>query len=151
MGLPREVADPTYAVADYLATELGVVTGNISTGLRVFAPSLPVEEESHMPNPCVVVSHHGGGHLFGKSTLPVMDTILRINAYGSTRLQGDTLARKVTALLHELKASTWEDIKLFWARIATAPVADIDTTNGEVNWPYSYILAQVMHNIYVHE
>lgn len=134
-------ADPTAAVAAYLKATAAV---NEATEGRIFRPELPEEEDPRMPRGCVVVRPAGGGMLFGRDYLPVLDGRLDIVAYGSTRLEAENIAREVTLALKELRHSTWENVILFWARIAGAPASAIDP---ESEWPFALVSTQVMHGI----
>jgi hypothetical protein len=66
-----------------------------------------------------------------------------VTCYGSTLFEADTLADEAMLALQDLRSSKWEDVVLKWARIAAAPVAEIDP---HTNWPESLVVVQVMHN-----
>lgn len=137
-------ANPGLAVAAYLTEKLGGVTeGTIKEGLRVFYPRLPTSEQSYMPERAVVIARAGGSQMLSQSFLPIVDAILDVTCYGSTLFEADTLADEAMLALQDLRSSKWEDVVLKWARIAAAPVAEIDP---HTNWPESLVVVQVMHN-----
>jgi hypothetical protein len=137
-------ANPGLGVAAYLTSVLGGRTeGTIKEGLRVFYPRLPTEEEGNMPERAVVVSRAGGSQMLSASFLPIVDAILDVLCYGSTLFEADTLADEVMLALQNLRLSKWEGVVLKWARIAAAPVAEVDP---HTNWPESLVVVQVMHN-----
>ncbi len=138
-------ANPGLAVAAYLTDALGGIVegeGNIRDGLRVFYPRLPTDENELMPWKAIVVSRAGGSQMLSQTFLPVVDGILDVLCYGSTLYEADTLADEAMLALQNLRTSKWEGVVLKWARIAAAPVAEIDT---HTNWPESLVVVQVLH------
>lgn len=137
-------ANPGLAVAAYLTAKLeGKTEGTVKEGLRVFYPRLPTEEQANMPERAVVVSRAGGSQMLSATFLPIVDAILDVLCYGSTLFEADTLADEVMLALQNLRLSKWEGVVLKWARIAAAPVAEVDP---HTNWPESLVVVQVMHN-----
>ncbi len=137
-------ANPGLAVAAYLTNVLGGKTsGTIKEGLRVFYPRLPPEEQANMPERAVVVQRAGGSQMFSRTFLPITDAILDVTSYGSTLFEAETLADEVVLALQDLRQTLQEGVLLRWARIAVAPVAEVD---AHTNWPESLVVTQVMHN-----
>jgi hypothetical protein len=137
-------ANPGKAVAAYLTAKLeGETSGTVKEGLRVFYPRLPTSEQANMPERAVVVSRAGGSQMLSQTFLPIVDAILDVTCYGSTLFEADTLADEAMLALQNLRQSRWEGVVLKWARIAAAPIAEID---NHTNWPESLVVVQVMHN-----
>jgi hypothetical protein len=132
-------ADPTLAIAAYLKAQTVIAE---ATEGRIFRPDLPEGEDAFMPRGCVLVRPAGGGQLFGRDYLPVIDSRLDIVCYGSTRLEAENISREVALALKQLKNSTWEKVAVRWARISGGPMSAIDPTT---NWALSYVGTQVMH------
>jgi hypothetical protein len=133
-------ADPTLAIAAYLKAQEAVWN---AAEERIFRPELPEGEDAHMSRACVLVRPAGGGQLFGRDYLPVMDSRLDLICYGSTRLEAENIAREVALALKQLRHSTWESVVVFWARISGGPQSAIDPTT---NWKFALVTAQVMHS-----
>jgi hypothetical protein len=132
-------ADPTLAIAAYLKAQK--VIDEAVEG-RIFRPDLPQGEDIHMPRACVLVRPAGGGQLFGRDYLGVMDSRIDIVCYGSTRLEAENIGREVQLALKNLRRSTWEKVSVRWARIAGGPASAIDPTTL---WALCLLTAQVMH------
>lgn len=147
-------ADPTAALAAYLASALGAKPeGTIAEGLRVFRPELPRQEEQYMPKACIIVTPDpsgGGGHLFGRTDLPIWDSRLCAWCYGSTRLESQNLAREVEIALRNLKTSVWEGVKVYWARHEGGAWGDKATVDPNTLWPVAVVFCQVAHDMEAH-
>lgn len=148
----NEPADPTAGIAAYLASELGgKPNGLLSEGLAVFRPELPREREPEMPAECIVVlpdPSGGAGRLYGRTELPVWDSRIAIYCYGSTRLESDNLGRRVEAALRSLKQSTWETVRLYWARHEGGAQGLQAKVDPNTLWPVAVVFCQVMHDQY---
>jgi hypothetical protein len=144
------VADPTLALASYLALELPATpNGKLKEGIAIYRPELPAEREEEMPRACVIVlpdPSGGAGRLFGKSDLPIWDSRLSLYCYGSTRLEAQNLGRSVEAVLRTLKAGVWEKVKLYWARHEGGAWGEKATEDPNTLWPISVVFCQVAHD-----
>jgi hypothetical protein len=135
-------ADPTLAIAAYLKAQAPVFD---ATEGRVFRPELPEGEEPKMGEGLVVVRPAGGGQMFGRSNLPVIDSRLDVVCYGSTRLEAENIGREVQLALKDLRVGKWEEVKVYWARIVGGVASAIDP---QTNWNFSLVTTQVMHSIH---
>jgi hypothetical protein len=134
-------SDPTLAIAAYLKSVEAV--NNLTEG-RIYRPELSTKKDASMPLPLVIVRPSGGGVMFGKDYLPIMDARLDCVCYGSTRLEAENVAREVQLALKELRRSVWEEVVLLWARITGGVASLIDP---ETNWTFSMVATQVCYAI----
>ena len=132
-------ADPTLAIAAYLAAQEAVTD---AVEGRVFRPELPQDQDAQMPRGCLIVRPAGGGSMFARDDLPVIDSRVDITCYGSTRLESENIAREVADALKSLGRSTWEHVVVSWARVTGQPASAIDP---DTNWPFALVTAQVMY------
>lgn len=133
-------ADPSKALAAYLkTTEVSAVVAG-----RVYRPELPAADikGGHMPRACIVIRRAGGYGLFGGGNVPLGDPTLDLFCYGETWLQADQVAAAVIPALRSLRGGTFENARLYWARIAGGPNPFADP---ETNWPCLVVSAQVAH------
>jgi hypothetical protein len=140
-------ADPTMGLVQALKAD---ETVNELTSGRIIRPKLLEEEVPEMPRACVIVRAAGGGAMFGRGNLQVLDSRLDCVCYGSEQLEADNIGREVTRALKNLQAGLWGEgelggpVKLYWARIAGAVSASIEP---DVEWPFALISTQVMHSL----
>lgn len=153
MSLPADIADPTAALAAYLFDTLEAVEGNLEAGLKIYSPELPSSEIPLMPRACVIVlpdPSGGTGRLYGRTDLPVWDSRLAFTCYGSTRYESQQLGRGVQYALGVLKASLWENVKLYHAVVESSMSGMQVKMDKDTLWPTTILFAQVTHDMESH-
>lgn len=131
-------ADPAGALCTYLE---GTPVDTVTSG-RIFRPELPDTEPDLMPRACIVVRRAGGYAMFAGGQVPVGDPILDLFCWGETQLEAERVASEVLTALRALRTSTFDNARLYWARIAGGPNPFDDP---ETHWPCMVVSAQVAH------
>jgi hypothetical protein len=140
-------ADPTMGIAQFLRLDDVV---NALTDGRIFRPDLEEGQDKEMPGTAIVVRPAGGGAMFGRGNLQVMDSRIDCICYGSTRLEGEALGREVARALKNMRAQRIGQgepggpLKLYWARISGGASSAIEP---DALWPFALVSAQVMHSL----
>ena len=140
-------ADPTMGIVQVLRAD---PTLESLTGGRINRPDLEEGEDKNMPRANIVVRPAGGGAMFGKGNLQVIDSRIDVLAYGSTRLECENIGREVQRVLKNMRRCRVGEgeeggpIKLYWARISGGVSSAIEP---DAEWPFALISSQVMHSL----
>lgn len=140
-------ADAPMGIVQFLRLDAVV---SALTGGRIVRPALEEGEDKLMPRSAIVVRKAGGGAMFGRGNLQVIDSRIDCICYGSTRLEADSVAGEVERALKNMRAQRIGDgeaggpLKLYWARISGGASSAIEP---DALWPFALVSAQVMHSL----
>lgn len=132
-----EVADPTLAIIAYLQLKMGAAANHYCR------PELPQPLNPEMPTSVVVAMPGGGGSMMGANRLPIYDSIVDVLTYGTTRLEGDELARQAQYYLRQFNQVISEGVLMYWCRETSGIMPRLEPN---VAWPYSEFSVQCLHS-----